>query len=244
MQGVGFRPVRLPAGGRARPGRVRAERLPRRAARGRGRRRRPSTRFLARLPDEAPPLAVDRAACVAEEREPIGHAGFEILESPQAGVADARGHARHGDLRRLPARAVRPGRPPLPLPVHQLHQLRPAVHDRPRRALRPAVDDDGRLPDVRPLPGRVRRPGRPPLPRPAQRLPRLRAVAARCCGRRTGLPSRAATRWRGAVRGAAGRPRSWRSRASAATTWPAGPTTRPPSPRCGRASTARTSRSR
>ena len=81
------------------------------------------------------------------------------------------------DLRRLPARAVRSRRPPLPLPVHQLHELRPAVHDRARRPVRPAADDDGAVHDVPGLPGRVRRPDRPPLPRPAERLPGLRALA-------------------------------------------------------------------
>jgi D-sedoheptulose 7-phosphate isomerase len=59
-------------------------------------------------------------------------------------------------LRRVPRRAVRPGRPPLPLPVRQLHQLRATLHDRARRALRPAADHDDRLHDVRGLPGRVR----------------------------------------------------------------------------------------
>ena len=34
------------------------------------------------------------------------------------------------DVRRLPRRDLRPGRPALPLPVHQLHQLRAALHDR------------------------------------------------------------------------------------------------------------------
>ena len=43
------------------------------------------------------------------------------------------------DLRRLPRRAVRSRRPPLPLPVRQLHELRPALHDRARRPLRPAA---------------------------------------------------------------------------------------------------------
>ncbi len=38
----------------------------------------------------------------------------------------------------LPGRAARPRRPPLPLPVHQLHRLRPALHDRHRDPLRPA----------------------------------------------------------------------------------------------------------
>ena len=62
------------------------------------------------------------------------------------------GGARHAlvspdtrHLRRLPARAGRPGRSPLRLPVRQLHELRAAVHDRARRALRPAADDDGGL---------------------------------------------------------------------------------------------------
>jgi DNA-directed RNA polymerase subunit RPC12/RpoP/acylphosphatase len=45
-------------------------------------------RFLARLPAEAPPLAsVDRV--VAEGRQPVGHSGFQIVESPQGETADA-----------------------------------------------------------------------------------------------------------------------------------------------------------
>ena len=75
----------------------------------------------------------------------------------------------------MPRRAPRPGRSPPPLSVHQLHELRPAVHDRSRRPLRPAGDDDGRIRDVRALPRRVRRPARPPLPRPAERMSGLRA---------------------------------------------------------------------
>ena len=88
------------------------------------------------------------------------------------------------------ARAVRPGRPPLPLPLHQLHELRAALHDHRRRALRPADDDDARLPDVPRVRRRVRRPRRPPLPRPARRVLRLRPAA---------LPERARRRradWR------------------------------------------------
>ena len=37
---------------------------------------------------------------------------------------------RRRHVRRLPGRGARPGRPPPRLPVHQLHQLRAAVHDR------------------------------------------------------------------------------------------------------------------
>jgi hydrogenase maturation protein HypF len=45
-------------------------------------------RFLARLPAEAPPLAsVDRV--VAEGRQPVGHSGFQIVESPRGETADA-----------------------------------------------------------------------------------------------------------------------------------------------------------
>ena len=72
-------------------------------------------------------------------------------------------------------------RPPLPLPVHQLHELRAALHDHRRRALRPADDHDARLPDVPRVRRRVRRPGRPALPRAAGRLLHLRAAALPEC---------------------------------------------------------------
>ena len=78
----------------------------------------------------------------------------------------------------VPRRGRRPGGPALPLPVHELHRLRAALHDRRVRAVRPAGDDDGRLHDVRGVPGRVRRSRRPPLPRPAERLPGVRAAAS------------------------------------------------------------------
>ena len=57
-------------------------------------------------------------------------------------------------------RNLRPGQPPLSLPVHQLHELRPALHHRPRRAVRPRRDVDGELPHVRRVPARVRRSSR------------------------------------------------------------------------------------
>ena len=139
-------------------------------------------RFLARLPPEAPPLATRRARDRARPLEELGERGFAIRDSPRRRRAARRGHARQRDLRRLPGRAVRPRRPAPPLPVHQLHELRAALHDRPRRPLRPAEHDDGGLRDVPGLPGRVRRPGRPALPRPAERLPGVRA--ARAAGRR------------------------------------------------------------
>ena len=101
------------------------------------------------LPAEAPPLAR------VEQRPDRGagahrRARFAIRDSRRGAEPDARvsPDARH--LRRLPARAVRSRGPPPPLPVHQLHQLRPALHHRARGALRPPDHHDGRLPDVRP----------------------------------------------------------------------------------------------
>ena len=123
-----------------------------------------------------------------------------------------------------------PRRSPLSLSVHQLHRLRPALHHRGRRALRPAVDDDGRVRHVRALPGGVRRSGRPPLPRAAQRLPRLRAFgAAGRRGRRRGDDrGRDAAARRGDRRG------QGRGRLPTRRRWTG----------CARASTARTVRSR
>ena len=42
---------------------------------------------------------------------------------------DHPGIARLGNMRRMRGRAVRPAQPPLPLPIHQLHELRTALHD-------------------------------------------------------------------------------------------------------------------
>ena len=178
VQGVGFRPYVYRLAGELELDRLRAQRLPRRAARGRGRRAggrasswrgsRPRRRRW-RWSSASPPRSCEpgeRRAASRSARAPRGRGGRRA------------GHPRQRDLRRLPARAVRPRRPPLPLPVHQLHQLRPALHDRSRDPLRPAADDDGRLSDVRALPRRVRRPRRPPLPRPAERVPAVRPVGA------------------------------------------------------------------
>lgn len=86
--------------------------------------------------------------------------------------------ARRGDLPVVPGRAARPGRPPVSLPVRQLHRLRPPVHDHHRPAVRPPEHHHGRVRAVRRLRRRVRRPVGPPLPRPADRVPDLRAPVA------------------------------------------------------------------
>ena len=101
-------------------------------------------------PREAPPLArVERVRAERRARR-RGERGFAIVASARARRAGralvSPDTATCDDCLR---RAVRPRRPPLPLPVHQLHELRPALHDRARRPLRPAADDDGRLRDVR-----------------------------------------------------------------------------------------------
>ena len=141
-------PLRLPAGGRARARRLRAA----------------TTRAACCSRSRATPTAVERflgaaarrGAAAGRGRARVGRgpdadrrARLRDRREPARRRAGAPVSARHGDLRRLPARAARSGRPPLPLPVHQLHQLRPAVHDRPRRPVRPAADDDGRVRDVR-----------------------------------------------------------------------------------------------
>ncbi len=88
-------------------------------------------------------------------------------------------------------------------------------------------------------------PGRPPLPRPADRLPGLRAHVAP----ETGIASVHCTpgsdaRSDGAVDVPVAGAGWWRSRGSAGTTSRAWPRTSARWRRCGRASTARTSRSR
>ncbi len=99
---------------RAPPGRLR------RPPAGRDARRRPASR-----PSSEEPIAT----------EPVS--GFEIVES--GGAAERRASIPP-DLATCDAclrRGARPRRPAPPLPVHELHRLRPALHHRARRALRP-----------------------------------------------------------------------------------------------------------
>ena len=136
--------LRLPAGRRAVAWRLRAQRRPRRADRGRGQRGRRSTGSW-------------RGWRPRRHRWRWSSGWWSTSSPRRSGVVSRSGRAsrgddpgragdaRHRDLRGLPAGAVRPRRPPLPLPVHQLHELRTAVHDRPRGPVRPAVDDDGRV---------------------------------------------------------------------------------------------------
>ena len=100
--------VRLPAGRRAGIDRVRAQRLPRRPARGRGSRRR--GRDVSGAPRSGCAAAGggrERDGRVA--REPTGDDGFEIRPESAWRARRRSGDAGQRDLRRLPARAARPG---------------------------------------------------------------------------------------------------------------------------------------
>lgn len=93
---------------------------------------------------------------------------------------------RQRGLSRLPGRHVRPGQPALALRLHQLHELRPALHDHARPALRPCHDEHGFLRHVPGLRRRIRQPAGPPLSRRTQRLPGLRSDAEPARRRRCG----------------------------------------------------------
>ena len=170
VQGVGFRPFVYRARARDRDRRPRPERR-RPASPSRPSARPPRSTASSRACAPIGPPRRSIADLVEERIAPEPVHGFEILESGARDGAARRDPARPRHLRRLPARGERPRRPAPRLPVHELHRLRPALHDRARRALRPARDHHGRLPDVRRLRARVRRPGRPPLPRAAERVP-------------------------------------------------------------------------
>ena len=88
------------------------------------------------------------------------------------------------------------------------------------------------FPDVRAVRPRVRRPGRPALPCPADRLPAtaVRTLELVDAGGGAATASEALPRRPDVARATAA---SSRSRASAATTWPATPATRRRSPSCG-----------
>ena len=59
---------------------------------------------------------------------------FRIVASQDQTAHDAH-LARHRHVRRLPARAIRPRRPTLSLPLYQLHQLWTALYHHPLAAL-------------------------------------------------------------------------------------------------------------
>ena len=130
--------VRLAPGDRARPRRQCPQRRRPGGDRGRGRAR--GARRLRRAGCAATPRPAPGSSASSRRRSiPAGAAAadprrFAIDESVAAAADRAPLPARHRHLRRLPARGPRPGRPALPLSVHQLHELRPAGHDHRRAA--------------------------------------------------------------------------------------------------------------
>ena len=127
--------------------------------------------FLTRLPAEVPPRAIVQSLD-SRLAVPRGYERFEIRHSDEAGAKTV---LILPDIATCPdclAGDLRPRRPAPPLPVHQLHQLRPALHDHRGAALRPAEHDHAPFRHVPRVPARVRRPARPALPRAAERVPR------------------------------------------------------------------------
>ena len=183
--------------------------------------------FVARLRREAPPLAsVSDVVCEAVPE--VGERAFVIRESPRGGAPDAPISADVATCDACLAELFDPSDRRYRYPFINCTDCGPRFtivtgvpYDRPWTTMA------GFAMCAR-LPARVRRPARPPLPRPAQRLPGLR-------------PARDGLR-RGGARAAATAGSS-PSRASAASTWPAAPTTRPPWRACAPASTARSARS-
>ena len=132
-------------------------------------------KFLLRLETEKPPRSFIQSL-EASWLDAIGFKDFEIRPSETGGNKTALVLAGHRHLPGLPARNLRSQKPPPPLSVHQLHQLRPALQHHRITALRPREHLDEGIHNVPAMPGRIRRPARPPLPRPAERVPRLRAA--------------------------------------------------------------------
>ncbi len=175
--------------------------------------------FLAAIEREKPPLAQIDALEVTLS-EPGKEHDFQIRSSQAVEGQFMPSFAGYEHLRGLPARTFRPGRPPLPLPFHQLHQLRPALHDCHRYPLRPPQNYDGWLSAV------------PGLPReyenPLDRRFHAQPVACPTCGpqlwfdgRRKNPGARRGCSADGAQLAEGGK--IWRSKGWAATTWPATP---------------------
>ena len=130
----------------------------------------------------------------------------------------------------VPARAPRSRRPPLPLPVRELHAMRPTLHDCPLAPVRPANTTMAAFP----MCPACRREYEDPTDR------RFHAEPTCCpdCGPRLSMPLEEA------IDSVARRSGRSQSRASAATTSPATPATSAPSRGSARASSVRTSPSR
>ena len=179
--------------------------------------------FEARLVRGRAAAGPDRPASRRRRWHRLGRRRVPYRGEPRAGAGPDLRLARRGRVRRLPGRAVRSGRPPLPLPVHQLHQLRPTVHHhasgcpttgptRPWPASRCAPAAPG---STTTRPTGASTPSRSPAPACGPRL-WFEEPTGRSCDRHRRRPGREPS-------GAGRRARSWPSRGSAATTWPVTP---------------------
>ena len=92
-----------------------------------------------------PPPAASIAEIDVQPAEPVGLHEFTIRDKPAPGAPDGSHFARPAGLRRLSERTLRPRRSALSVSLHQLHQLRPALHRRAGSALRPAQHHHERL---------------------------------------------------------------------------------------------------
>ena len=181
VQGVGFRPFVYNLAQRLKPRGVRAERFLR-PDRGGGRSRRGDRSFPAGAGERASAPGVDsgsRRHFPAPQRRPrIPHTAERGGDGPLRPRL-----SRHRHLRRVPGRLHGSSQPALRVRLHQLHQLRPALHHHPRHSVRPSAHHHGGLRDVRAVPRRVRRSRRTAA---STRSP----MPARCAARRSPRTSR------------------------------------------------------
>ena len=92
-----------------------------------------------------PPPAASIAEMEVQEVAPLGVHGFTIRESQRRERPTVRISPDLPVCERLPRRAFRSAQSALRLSLHQLHQLRPALHRSHRPALRPLQHHDERL---------------------------------------------------------------------------------------------------
>ena len=199
---------------------------------------------LARLlVDDAPPLARVTAVTSEPLAASANQDGFRIVESVDGGAPDVPVSIDSATCDACLAEVDDPADRRAGYPFTNCTNCGPRYtivlsvpYDRPATTMARFAMCTG-------LPGRVRRSRRPALPRAAQRLPALRADVGLAHARRPGAWRKARPPSTPPSPRSCGRERSWPSRASAATTWPSMRPTRRPSPSCGAASSATTSRS-
>ena len=131
--------------------------------------------FARRLKSEKPARAIIQS-CESSHLDAVGYDRLRDPGKHRPGRQERAHSARSRDLRGLPARNSRPGRSPLSLSLHQLHQLRSAFFHHRGASLRSRQHLDEKIRDVRGVRTRISRPGaiaastpnRPPARRAAR----------------------------------------------------------------------------